>query len=69
MKPPYAIYIKDLIAEEKSKIILRPGVCQMSGFTVFQDSYIGATIVSNRFIDEYMTEANDAQSRRYSRQI
>ncbi|MCR4617823.1 MAG: DnaD domain protein [Lachnospiraceae bacterium] len=37
----------------------------MSGFTVFQDSYIGATIVSNRFIDEYMTEANDAQLKVY----
>ncbi len=37
----------------------------MSGFSVFQDSYIGATIVSNRFIDEYMTEANDAQLKVY----
>jgi DnaD/phage-associated family protein len=37
----------------------------MSGFTVYQDSYIGATIISNRFIDEYMTEANDAQLKVY----
>lgn len=37
----------------------------MAGFIVYQDSYIGATIVSNRFIDEYMTDANDAQLKVY----
>ncbi len=37
----------------------------MSGFSVYQDSYIGATIISNRFIDEYMTDANDAQLKVY----
>jgi len=37
----------------------------MAGFVVYQDSYIGATIVSNRFIDEYMTDANDAQLKVY----
>ncbi len=33
--------------------------------TIYQDSYINATILSNRFIDEYMTEANDAQLKVY----
>ncbi|MBR1861591.1 MAG: DnaD domain protein [Lachnospiraceae bacterium] len=37
----------------------------MAAFSVYQDSYIGATIISNRFIDEYMTEANDAQLKVY----
>ena len=37
----------------------------MAGFSVYQDSYIGATIISNRFIDEYMNEANDAQLKVY----
>lgn len=37
----------------------------MAGLVVYQDSYIGATIVSNRFIDEYMTDANDAQLKVY----
>ncbi len=37
----------------------------MSGFTVYQDSYVGSTIISNRFIDEYMTDANDAQIKIY----
>lgn len=37
----------------------------MSGFNVYQDSYIGATIISNRFIDEYMNDANDAQIKVY----
>ena len=37
----------------------------MSQLTIYQDSYINATILSNRFIDEYMTEANDAQLKIY----
>ncbi|MBP1584587.1 MAG: DnaD domain protein, partial [Lachnospiraceae bacterium] len=37
----------------------------MSQFTIYQDSYINATILSNRFIDEYMTDANDAQLKVY----
>ena len=37
----------------------------MAGFNVYQDSYIGATIISNRFIDEYMNDANDAQLKVY----
>lgn len=41
------------------------GELVMAGFVVYQDSYIGATIVSNRFIDEYMTDANDAQLKVY----
>ncbi|MBR6382122.1 MAG: DnaD domain protein [Lachnospiraceae bacterium] len=37
----------------------------MGEITIYQDSYIGATIISNRFIDEYMTSANDAQLKIY----
>lgn len=37
----------------------------MSQLTIYQDSYINATILSNRFIDEYMTDANDAQLKIY----
>ena len=37
----------------------------MSQLTIYQDSYINATILSNRFIDEYMTDANDAQLKVY----
>ncbi|MCR4896458.1 MAG: DnaD domain protein [Lachnospiraceae bacterium] len=37
----------------------------MAELTIYQDSYIGATIVSNRFIDEYMLDANAAQLKIY----
>ncbi len=37
----------------------------MAQLTIYQDSYINATIISNRFIDEYMTDANDAQLKVY----
>ena len=37
----------------------------MSCLRIYQDNYIDATIVSNRFIDEYMADANDAQLKIY----
>ena len=37
----------------------------MSRFTVYQDNYADATLVSNLFIDEYMKDANDAQLKIY----
>ena len=37
----------------------------MGRFTIYTDSYVDATIVSNRFIDEYMKDANDAQLKIY----
>ncbi|MBR7089477.1 MAG: DnaD domain protein [Lachnospiraceae bacterium] len=37
----------------------------MGALTIYQDSYINATILSNRFIDYYMTDANDAQLKVY----
>lgn len=43
----------------------RTGVTFLSQLTIYQDSYINATILSNRFIDEYMTDANDAQLKVY----
>ncbi len=37
----------------------------MSAFTISQDNYVNQTLVPNRFIDEYMIEANDAQIKIY----
>lgn len=37
----------------------------MSHFTIYRDSYVDSTVVSNRFIDEYMKDANDAQLKIY----
>ena len=37
----------------------------MSHLTIYQDNYINSTVVSNRFIDEYMDAANDAQLKIY----
>ena len=37
----------------------------MSHLTIYQDNYTDATVISNRFIDEYMKAANDAQLKVY----
>ena len=37
----------------------------MNMFQVSQDNYISHTLVPNRFIDEYLAEANDAQIKIY----
>lgn len=37
----------------------------MSHLTIYQDNYTNATVISNRFIDEYMRAANDAQLKIY----
>ena len=37
----------------------------MSRLTIYQDNYINSTVISNRFIDEYMDAANDAQLKIY----
>lgn len=37
----------------------------MNSLTVSQDSHAGMTMLSNRFIDEYMADANDAQMKVY----
>lgn len=37
----------------------------MSCLTIYKDSYIDATLISNQFIDEYMKDANDAQLKVY----
>lgn len=37
----------------------------MGGFRIYQDNYADFTVVSNRFIDEYMEDANDAQLKIY----
>lgn len=37
----------------------------MSHFTIYQDNYTNTTVISNRFIDEYMKSANDAQLKIY----
>lgn len=38
---------------------------EMSHLTIYQDNYTDATVISNRFIDEYMKAANDAQLKIY----
>lgn len=37
----------------------------MSHLTIYQDNYVNSTVISNRFIDEYMEAANDAQLKIY----
>ncbi|MCM1535967.1 MAG: DnaD domain protein [Clostridium sp.] len=37
----------------------------MARLTIYKDNYADATAVSNRFIDEYMADANDAQLKVY----
>ena len=37
----------------------------MGKFTIYKDDYMDSTIVPNRFIDEYMKDANDAQIKIY----
>lgn len=37
----------------------------MGTFTIYKDDYVDSTIISNRFIDEYMKDANDAQIKVY----
>lgn len=37
----------------------------MGRFTIYRDNYVDSTVVSNRFIDEYMKDANDAQLKIY----
>lgn len=37
----------------------------MNSLTIYKDDYAGSTAISNRFIDNYMTEANDAQLKVY----
>lgn len=37
----------------------------MSHLTIYQDNYTNSTVISNRFIDEYMQSANDAQLKIY----
>lgn len=37
----------------------------MNPLTIYQDNYTNATVISNRFIDEYMKQANDAQLKIY----
>lgn len=37
----------------------------MNSLTIYQDNYTDATVISNRFIDEYMKTANDAQIKIY----
>ncbi len=37
----------------------------MGRFTIYKDNYVDSIVVSNRFIDEYMKDANDAQLKIY----
>lgn len=37
----------------------------MNSLTIYKDDYAGSTAITNRFIDEYMVDANDAQIKVY----
>lgn len=37
----------------------------MARLTIYRDNYMDSTVISNRFIDEYMKDANDAQLKVY----
>ncbi len=37
----------------------------MNSLTIYKDDYAGSTAISNRFIDDFMTDANDAQIKVY----
>lgn len=37
----------------------------MGGFKIYRDNYADFTVISNKFIDEYMEDANDAQLKIY----
>lgn len=37
----------------------------MSTLTIYKDDHAGSTVISNRFIDEFMVDANDAQIKVY----
>lgn len=37
----------------------------MSTLTIYKDEHTGSTVISNRFIDEYLKDANDAQIKVY----
>lgn len=37
----------------------------MGTFTIYQDDYVDSTVISNKFIDDYMKDANDAQIKVY----
>ncbi len=43
----------------------KQGWCRMSRLTIYQDNHADFTVISNRFIDEYMQDANDAQLKIY----
>ena len=45
--------------------LLDGGRYHMSHLTIYQDNYTDFTVISNRFIDEYMLAANDAQLKIY----
>lgn len=44
---------------------MEQGWCSMGHLTIYQDNYVNSTVISNRFIDEYMESANDAQLKIY----
>lgn len=48
-------------------LVIEPGKdrVSMAQLTIYKDNFIDSTVVSNRFIDEYMKDANDAQLKVY----
>ena len=62
-KSPRVCAINSIAALSKSRG--DRGSYLLGALSIYQDSYINATILSNRFIDYYMTDANDAQLKVY----
>lgn len=44
---------------------VKGSVVIMARLKIYKDNYVDSTVISNRFIDEYMTDANDAQLKVY----
>lgn len=55
-----------MLAKIKDKnSIVGIGECIMGQFTIYADDCLDVTVISNKFIDEYMKDANDAQIKVY----
>lgn len=44
---------------------MKGSVINMARIKIYKDNYVDSTVISNRFIDEYMKDANDAQLKVY----
>ena len=54
-----------ILGADKSPVITGNKVKKMGRLNIYSDNYNGATVISNRFFDVYMKDANDAQLKVY----